>query len=108
MSAMDVTRYKPKGWTKYFVDGPVEVELSDSAPKVNIEYEEFGSLRACSDDSLLECVTVEDDEKIIVYTHCIYTKDFKPSAHVYHINVYNKLTNKKLTFNIGKDDMKAQ
>ena len=108
MSAMDVSRYKPKGWTKYFVDGPVEVELSDSAPRVNIEYEEFGSLRACPNDSLLECVTVEDDEKRVVYTHCIDTEDFKPSGHRYIISVYNKLTNKKLTFHIGEDDMKAQ
>lgn len=65
MSAVEVTRHKPKAWTKYLVDGPVEVELSDSAHRVNIEYEEFGSLRACPDDTLLESVIFEDGEKTI-------------------------------------------
>ena len=47
MPAMSETRYKPKGWTKYFVDGEVELEIEEKDPRVKIEYDEVSSLRAC-------------------------------------------------------------
>ena len=107
MSAMDVTKYKPKAWTKYFVDGPVEVEICERDPSVNIEYEECGSLRACPDDVLSGSVNVEDDDRIINFIRHTYMEDFKPSRHIYSIVVYNKITKKKLIFEVNEDDMEA-
>ena len=108
VSAVELTRYKPKGWDKYFVDGGVfEVKISESSPRVNIEYEEFGSLQACPDDTLIKTVIVKDDDREITLDHCIDTEDFKPSGHRYIISVYNKLTKKKLKFEISEDTMRS-
>ena len=108
MAADELTRYKPQGWTKYFVDGGViEVEIGESDPRVKIEYEEFGSLRACPDDTFIQTVIVKDDDREITLDHCIDTEDSKPSGHRYIISVYNKLTKKKLKFQISEDDMRA-
>ena len=108
MPAVELTRYKPKGWDKYFVDGGVyEVEIGESNPNVNIEYEEFGSLRACPDDTLVQTVVVKDDNREIAFNHCIDTEDSKPSGHRYIVSVYNKLTKKKRRFEISEDSMKS-
>ena len=107
MSATSETRYKPKGWTKYFVDGEVEMEIEEKNPRVKIEYDEVSSLRACPEDTWSEIVKVESDDREISLEHCVDMKDFEPSGHRYVISVYNKLTKEYLVFPISEDDMRS-
>ena len=107
MSATSETRYKPKGWTKYFVDGEIEFEIEESDPHVKIEYEEVSSLRACPDDTWSEIVKVESDDREIALEHCVDMEDFEPSGHRYVISVYNKLTKEYLAFQINEGDMRS-
>ena len=107
MSAMSETKYKPKGWTKYFVDGGIEFEINESNPGVNIEYEEVSSLQACPDDTWSEIVNVESGDREITLNHCVDMEDFEPSEHRYIISVYNKLTKKELRFEISENSMKS-
>ena len=107
MPAISDTKYKPKGWTKYFVDGEIEFEIDESNPGVNIEYEEVSSLRACPDDTWSEIVKIESDDREITLEHCVDMEDFKPSGHRYVISIYNKLTKEYLVFPISEDDMRS-
>ena len=106
MSATSETRYKPKGWTKYFVDGEIEFEIEESDPHVKIEYEEVSSLRACPDDTWSEIVKVESDDREIALEHCVDMEDFEPSGHRCGISVDNKVTKAGLVFRNHEGAMK--
>lgn len=105
MSAELIEKYKPKVWSHIWSDGLYEEEVDEEGPKVSIEYEQSCSMRACPDDVCSNSVSVEDDEKVIVYTKYIQMDDFKPSKVGYTIYVYYKSTKKQLSFDIDEKDM---
>lgn len=105
MSAVLIEKYKPKVWSHIWSDGSYEEEVDEEGPKVSIEYEQSCSLRACPDDVCSDSVSVEDDEKVIVYTKYVEMDDSKPSKVGYNIYVYYKSTKKQLSFDIDEKDM---
>ncbi len=105
MSAVLFEKYKPKVWSHIRSDGSYEEEVDEEGPKVSIEYEQSCSLRACPDDVCSDSVSVEDNEKVIVYTKYVEMDDLKPSKVGYNIYVYYKSTKKQLSFDIDEKDM---